>query len=148
MCLLNVLSKLDVKPDSVVAVSRAVLQVAPTNPVALEDLALALDAEQKSAEAAPVWVRLLATDTTGEAMVEKVVNALAREGNAKTAAPLIDRGTDQHPDNLPLLKLRWLVHLAERDWKGAVAAGEQLLTKDLAARSGRRFLFKIGISIS
>jgi tetratricopeptide (TPR) repeat protein len=146
MCLLNSLSKLDVKADSIIAVAQAVLQVEPTNSVALEDLAQALDFEQKSAEAAPVWVRLLATDTVSEAMVEKVVNALAREGNAKIAAPLIDRGTDQHPDNLPLLKLRWLVHLAQKDWKGAVAAGEQLLGKDLAAQGDADFYSRLSLA--
>jgi tetratricopeptide (TPR) repeat protein len=146
MCLLNALSKLDVKADSIIAVAQAVLQVEPTNSVALEDLAQALDFGQKSAEAAPVWVRLLATDTLSEAMVEKVVNALAREGNAKIAVPLIDRGTDQHPDNLPLLKLRWLVHLAEKDWKGAVAAGELLLAKDLAAQADADFYSRLSLA--
>jgi tetratricopeptide (TPR) repeat protein len=146
MCLLNSLAKLDVKADSIIAVAQAVLQVEPTNSVALEDLAQALDFEQKPADAAPVWIRLLATDTTSEAMVEKVVNALAREGNVKIAAPLIDRGTDQHPDNLPLLKLRWLVHLAQQDWKGAVAAGEQLLSKDLAAQSDGEFYSRLSLA--
>jgi tetratricopeptide (TPR) repeat protein len=117
--------------------------VAPTNSVALEDLAQALDAETKSSAAAPVWVRLLATDTSSEALIEKVVNALSREGNAKTAAPLVDRGSEQHPENLPLLKLRWLVHLAENDWKGAVIAGEQLLTKDLAAQADADFYARL-----
>ncbi|HEY4129616.1 MAG TPA: hypothetical protein VGM50_03320, partial [Gemmatimonadaceae bacterium] len=79
-------------------------------------------------------------------MVEKVVNALAREGNAKIAAPLIDRGSTQHPDNLPLLKLRWLVHLAERDWKGAVTAGETLLAKDLAAQADADFFSRLALA--
>jgi tetratricopeptide (TPR) repeat protein len=143
MCLLNALAKLDVKPDSVIAISEAVLRVAPTNAVALEDLAQALDVEDKAPDAAPVWVRLLATDSSSETLIEKVVNALSREGNAKLAAPLIDRGTDAHPDNLPLLKLRWLVHLAEHDWKNAVAAGETLLAKDLAAQSDADFYSRL-----
>src|SRR6185503_2101702 len=100
------------------------------NAIALEYLAQSLDAQGKFAIAAPVWVRLLATDTTNEELIERVVTALSRGGNAVAAQPLIDRGTDQHPDNLLLLKLRWLVHLATRDWKGAVDAGEKLLARD------------------
>lgn len=136
LCMLGSLLKLDRPPfDSVAAVARAVLTVAPANAIALEDLAQALDALGKSADAAPVWVRLQKTDTASESLVDRVVNALAREGNAKVALPIIDRGTDQHPDNLPLLKLRWLVHLAAEDWKGATEAGERLLERDAASRA-------------
>jgi tetratricopeptide (TPR) repeat protein len=117
--------------------------VAPANAVALEDLAQALDVKGSTADAAPVWVRLLATDTSNADLVEKVVNALSREGNAKIAAPLIDHGSDAHPENLPLLKLRWLVHLAERDWPGAVSAGERLLANDQAAQVDPEFYARL-----
>ncbi|MFI5228287.1 MAG: hypothetical protein ACHQWU_04415 [Gemmatimonadales bacterium] len=142
VCLLNALAKLGVSADSVIDVARAALAVAPMNAVALEDLAQALDVKG-SADAAPVWVRLLATDSSDADLVEKVVNALSREGNAKVAAPLIDRGSDAHPDNLPLLKLRWLVHLAERDWSGAVSAGEKLLAGDQAAQVDADFYARL-----
>ncbi|HXT18343.1 MAG TPA: hypothetical protein VN706_22115 [Gemmatimonadaceae bacterium] len=143
ICLLNALAKLDVSADSVIAVSQAILKVAPANPIALEDLAQALDSKGKQEAAAPEWVRLLATDSSNEALIEKVVNALAREGNARVAAPLIDRGTNEHPENLPLLKLRWLVHLAYNDWKGAIAAGERLLDKDLGAQNDPDFYSRL-----
>ena len=135
LCMLGAMLKLERPPyDSVAAVARAVVGVAPGNAIALEDLAQALDALGKPAEAAPVWVRLQKTDTTSEALVDRVVNALAREGNARLAIPIIDRGSDQHPDNVQLLKLRWLVHLAAEDWKGATVAGERWLEHDAAAR--------------
>jgi tetratricopeptide (TPR) repeat protein len=139
VCLLNALVKLGAKPDTIESVANAVLASAPTNPIALEHLAAAYEAEAKNAEAAPIWVRLLATDSTNEDLTERVVTALSREGNAKLAEPLIDRGTDSHPDNLPLLKLRWLVHLATKDWKGAIAAGEKLLARDPATQADPEF---------
>ena len=135
LCMLGALLKLERPPfDTVAAVAQAVVAVAPANPIALEHLAEALDALGQTASAAPVWVRLQRTDTTSEALVDRVVNALAREGNAKLALPIIDRGSDQHPENVQLLKLRWLVHLAAEDWKGATAAGERWLERDAAAR--------------
>ena len=135
LCMLAALLRLERPPfDTVAAVAQAVLDVAPANPIALDDLAQALDALGKPADAAPVWVKLQRTDTTSAELAERVVNALAREGNARIALPIIDRGTDQHPDNLQLLKLRWLVHLAAEDWKGATAAGERLLERDAASR--------------
>ena len=135
LCIIEAMLKLDRPPlDSVAAVARAVIAVAPTNAIALEHLAESLDALGKSADAAPVWIRLQKTDTSSESLVDRVVNALAREGNAKLAMPIIDRGTDQHPDNVQLLKLRWLVHLAAEDWKGATVSGERWLEHDASAR--------------
>ena len=147
VCLLNALSHLEVSADSVIAVSKATLAVAPENAVALEDLAQALDAKGQPRDAAPVWTKLLATDSTSDVMIEKVVNALAREGFPNLAAPIIDRGTDAHPDNLPLLKVRWLVHLAENDWKGAVLAGEQMLARDQAAQSDPDFYARLATAL-
>jgi hypothetical protein len=110
LCLLNALLASQASPDSIIAVANAVLAFAPSNPVALGDAADAYDAKRDTANAAPMWVRLIATDTVGEELVDRVVNALAREGNAHMAVPFIDRATRLHPDNLPLLKLRWLTH--------------------------------------
>jgi tetratricopeptide (TPR) repeat protein len=146
ICLLNALSHLDVSLDSMAAVSQAALAVAPANPVALEDLAQALDAKNQPSQAAPLWLRLLATDSTNDDLTEKVVNALAREGNARMAAPIIDRATEAHADNLPLLKLRWLIHLAANDWKGAVVAGERLLDRDPASQTDPDFYSRLALA--
>jgi tetratricopeptide (TPR) repeat protein len=134
VCLLSALMKLGAKPDTLIAVANAVLAVSPSSPQALEDLAQAYDALGSSDRAAPVWIRFLATDSTNEDVTERVVNALSRERNTKLAQPLIDRGADEHPDNLLLLKLRWLVHLANADWKGAIDVGERLLARDAASQ--------------
>lgn len=142
-CLLNALSRLGASPDSIVSVAQATLAISSTNAIALERLAQALDAKGQGAAAAPVWTRLLATDSANEDMIERVVNALSREGNATIAAPLIDRGTDAHPDNLPLLKLRWLVHLAAHDWRGAIECGERLLARDPASQTDPDFYTRL-----
>ncbi len=147
VCLLNALSHLDVSADSVIAVARATLAVAPENTVALEDLAQAFDLKGQARDAAPVWIKLLATDSANDTMIERVVNALAREGLPNLAAPIIDHGTDAHPDNLPLLKLRWLVHLAENDWKGAIVAGEQMLARDQAAQADPDFYIRLATAL-
>jgi tetratricopeptide (TPR) repeat protein len=142
-CLLNALSRLDAPPDSIISVAGATLTLSATNPIALERMAQALDAKGEGSAAAPFWTRLLATDSTNEDLIEHVVNALSREGNAAMAVPLIDRGSDAHPDNLPLLKLRWLVHLAANDWKRAVECGERLLARDPATQSDPDFYARL-----
>ena len=146
ICLLTALTHLGVSTDSLAAVARAALTAAPANPIALEDLAQALDVQAKSTEAAPLWLRLLATDSTNDDLTDKVVNALAREGNAILAEPIIDRATDAHVDNLPLLKLRWLIHLAANDWRGAVVAGERLLERDPASQADPDFYSRLAMA--
>jgi tetratricopeptide (TPR) repeat protein len=146
MCLLGALSKLGAKPDSIIAVAQAALNVAPANPIALEHLAVAYDALGNNGRAAPAWVKLLATDSSNEDLIDRVVNALSREGNAKIAQPLIDRGSDEHPDNLVLLKLRWLVHLATNDFKGAIAAGERLVAHDAATQADPDFYSRLALA--
>jgi tetratricopeptide (TPR) repeat protein len=142
-CLLNALSRLGASPDSIISVAQATLALSATNPIALERMAQALDAKGEGKAAAPFWTRLLATDSTNEDLIERVVNALSREGNAATAVPLIDHGSDAHPDNLPLLKLRWLVHLAANDWKAAAEQGERLLARDPATQSDPDFYVRL-----
>ncbi len=134
LCLLGALVRLGASNDSIISVARAALSVAPSNPIALEDLAQAYDAEGKSADAAPAWVRFLATDSTNEDLLERVVNALSREGKTQEAQPIIDRAVAEHAANLRLLKLEWLVHLANSDWKRAITAGDSLLARDAAAQ--------------
>jgi len=143
VCLLNALGRLEAAPDSIISVAQAALAISPANPVALERLAQALDARAQSAAAAPVWTRLLATDSTNEDLIERVVNALSHEGNATIAIPLIDRGSAAHQDNLSLLKLRWLVHLAAKDWTGAIECGERLLERDPASQADPDFYARL-----
>jgi len=142
-CLLNALSRLEASPDSIISVAQATLALSATNPIALERMAQALDAKGEGKAAAPFWTRFLATDSTNEDVIERVVNALSREGNSATAVPLIDHGSDAHPDNLPLLKLRWLVHLAANDWKAAAENGERLLLRDPATQSDPDFYVRL-----
>jgi len=54
LCLLAALQRIDAKPDSIAAVARAVLAVAPDNPIALEDLAPVYDALD-ACETAVAW---------------------------------------------------------------------------------------------
>jgi len=143
VCLLNSLARLDVQPDTTIAVAQATLASDGANPIALEALASALDRAHKESVAAPIWVKLLATDSTNEELTEKVVNALSHGGNAVLAQPIIDRATVQHAENLVLLKLKWLVHLATGDWKGAITAGEQLFAHDPATQSDAEFYVRL-----
>jgi hypothetical protein len=143
LCLLTALINQEAKPDSIITVAQAALDVSPANQVALGALADALDTEARATDAAPIWQRLVATDTMNADLLDRVVSALSREGSAAIAQPLIDRGTALHAENLRLLKLRWLVHLATSDWKGAVSTGEELMARDAATQADPEFFARL-----
>ncbi|HEY6220725.1 MAG TPA: tetratricopeptide repeat protein, partial [Gemmatimonadaceae bacterium] len=143
LCLLSALRNAGAPPDTVIAVGTAVLEVAPTNPAALADVATAEDIRGNHEAAGKLWLRFLATDSTNEELIQRVVDALAANGNAKLAVPVIDTGVARHPDNLYLMKQRWLVHLAANDWKGAIEAGEALAIKDPATRNDPDFYVRL-----
>jgi tetratricopeptide (TPR) repeat protein len=135
ICLLSAVNQLPGQhTDSIVNVARTVLGVSPADPLALEYLATALDERGDAAGAGDAWVRLLATDSLNENLIRRVVDALMREGNATQAEPIIVRGSKAFPTDLELLKLRWLVHLATRNWKDAIVVGEELRAKDEASQ--------------
>ncbi len=139
-CLLSALENMPGDhADSVIAVARALLAREPASPIALEALATSLDTTGDAAGAGDAWVRLLATDSLNASLIRRVVDALSREGSAVRAEPIIVRGVRAHPDDLELLKLEWLVHLATANWTAAVATGEQLQARDAASRADPDF---------
>ena len=128
LCLLTSITRIpNIPVDSVIAVAQAILTASPTNPIALEYLADALETRGDRAAAGSAWTRLLATDSLNEALIERVVTAMARDGNAPQAQLIIDRASEAHPKNVALLRLRWLRHLATSDWKERIAVGEAYL---------------------
>jgi tetratricopeptide (TPR) repeat protein len=134
LCLMSALAELG-RPDEMIRVGREALALAPANPIGLELIANAYETVKDRPNAADAWTRLFATDTASEAIAEKVLTALSRLGHTREAEPLVVRAVAQHPENLALLRLEWLIYLANSNWKGAIAAGESLLVKDEAARN-------------
>ncbi|MHB1863359.1 MAG: hypothetical protein ACYCVL_10355 [Gemmatimonadaceae bacterium] len=86
--------------------ARDMLAASPSDPIALEQLGLALDTRGAFADAAQARLRLLATDSLNGSLLQQVVEALSREGNARLAEPIVVRGSDANPEDLPLLTLR------------------------------------------
>jgi tetratricopeptide (TPR) repeat protein len=100
---------------------------------ALEAAAEALDTLKRRDEAADMWLRLAATDSTNLELVERVVWSMAEGGNSRRAEPLIVRVSDANPDNVRLMRQKWRVANDNRNWPLAVATGERLLAVDSEA---------------
>lgn len=85
------------------------------------------------------WSALLARDSMDAELVRRATAALSRERKFADAAPIIDRGVRLLPGRPDLVRLQWLVHLALSDWKGAIRAGQELLSIDDQSRGDPTF---------
>ncbi len=143
ICLVIALRQTRAPAPEVLQEARAVLSLDPHSVHAIEAAAIALDSLGRIDEAGAMWLRLAATDTANLDLTERVVWALAFGGNSRVAEPLIVRASTAHPDDLRLLRQRWIVQYDIRNWPGAIEAAELLLPRDETAFTDSTFLLKL-----
>jgi tetratricopeptide (TPR) repeat protein len=110
---------------------------------ALEAAAVSLDSLRRRDEAASMWLRLAATDSTNLELAERVLWSMAEGGNSRRAEPLIVRLSDQYPDNMRLMRQKWRIANDNRNWPLAVSAGEKLMANDSEASSDSIFFLRL-----
>jgi tetratricopeptide (TPR) repeat protein len=133
LCLINALAEDSASTDSIVRLAEEVLQVDPNSRLALLYTARAHAAGGDTTRAVETYTKLIALDPTNVPLQTEVVNYLAAAGNARAAIPIIDTAVINNPGDPDLLRLRFLIYLTVREWKQAIASGEDLLSTDTAA---------------
>jgi tetratricopeptide (TPR) repeat protein len=133
LCLINALAEDSASADSILAVAEEVLQIDSTSRLALLYAARAYANDGDTLRAVTTYTMLIALDPTNVPLQTEVVNYLAQAGNARSAIPIIEAAVDSNPGDPDLLRLRFLIYLTVREWKQAIAAGEDLLSTDTAA---------------
>ena len=123
--------------------ARAVLALDPGSAHAIEAAAVALDSLRRRDDAADMWLRLVATDSTNVELIGRVGWALAFGGNLHRAEPLIARASSAHPQNMNLLRQHWYIAFENRNWPAAVEAGDALLAKDALSAGDATFFLKL-----
>lgn len=142
-CLVSALVVTGAPPAQVVHEAKAVLAIDSSASIALEAAAVAYDSLRRRDESADMWLRLAATDTENLELVERVVSAMAEGGNSRHAEPLIVRVSDQHPENVRLVRQKLRVANDNRSWPLAVASGERLLASDSSALTDSVFFLRL-----
>jgi tetratricopeptide (TPR) repeat protein len=132
ICLANALVQQKASPDSVLAVANAVLAIDPRSKPALTVAYTTLNEAGKKQEAQDMLLRLVGADPSNTRLVEQVVNEFASSGQAPKAIPFVDQLVRDNPGDPNYLSLQMKVHLAAKDYKGGIAAGEELLKADTA----------------
>jgi tetratricopeptide (TPR) repeat protein len=142
-CLVWALQAVHAPVTEVLAVARQVLAIDSVSPHAIEAAALALDTLHRAGEAADMWLRFAATDTSDLELALRVIFSLVEGGSVKRAEPFVVRMSDAHPDYLPLLRQKWRVSYENRSWAHAIEAAEALLATDSTARRDSVFYLRL-----
>jgi predicted Zn-dependent protease len=133
ICLANALSESKASTDSVLAVVDDILKIDPRSKPALTLSYDALKTAGKTAEATDMLLRLVGADPTNSRLLEQVVNELASNGQAPKAVPFVDQLVSDNAGDPGFLLLQMRVHLAAKDYKRGIAAGEELMQTDTAS---------------
>lgn len=118
--------------DQILALSREIVKLDPRSRPGLSSLADAFRNADMQDSAVVALTRLLATDPGNPNLTKIVVEALADIKDPKFARPVIDEAVQLNPGDPELLKLRWLILLATRDYKEAFKQGDELARLDTA----------------
>jgi len=142
-CLLWALSATGAPANDVLDEALHVLEIDPGAAHAIEAAAMQLDTLKRRNEAADMWLRLAATDSTNLELIERVVFTMADHGNSRRAEPFIVKMSARYPDNVQLVRQKWRVCNDTRNWPLAVATGERLLAVDPEAVKDSVFYLRL-----
>jgi len=130
VCLLRAYEELAQKPDSVLRVAQALIDVDSSSIKGWEAAAAAYDQLAMRDSAGRAWSVAATLQRRDASAIGRIVMALMSDGNDSLAKPFIIEAVKDHPDDKHLAGLHWRVLLATRDWENAVRSGEALRRMD------------------
>lgn len=132
ICLANVLVQQKASADTLLKYSTEIVEIDPRSRPGLAIQAQAYRDLGNQDSAVVSLTRLLASDPTNPRLQKDVVEALAEVANPRVAKPVIDQAVELNPGDPDLLRLRWLILLATREYKEAFTQGDELVRLDTA----------------
>jgi hypothetical protein len=143
ICSLNAYLAMKAPADTVYAHADEILKIDARNRIALNAAAQALSdqsdalaatnkprADSLNDKAVQLWTTLISNDASDTRMLETVIRKIVVSANPQVAVPIIDASVNDNPGNLQLLRLQWLIHLAAKDYQGAVGIGRNMVQLD------------------
>jgi hypothetical protein len=130
ICQMNVMIEQKAPDAELLELSKEIVALDPRSRPGLARLAESYRQLKNSDSAVVTLTRLLATDPTNPRLQQDVVKALADIANPRVARPVVDEAVKQNPGEPDLLRLRWLILLAVKDYKEAFTQGDELVRLD------------------
>jgi tetratricopeptide (TPR) repeat protein len=147
ICLLNAYSNKKDSPDSIISVANQILTYDPNSTLALRNLVDAYNAKDDRKGAADAMLRLYRADPTNEAIARSVIDITAG-ANPLQALALVDSMLANSPGDVELTRKKWQLQLAARQFKNAIATGEELVKLDSTAATLDFYQRQIGAAQS
>lgn len=134
VCLANAYLVMKQPADSIIGITSRVIELDQRNRPALRILAQAYKDAGNAERAVETWTRLLAADPKNARLAQEITAEIASlPGQARLAKPIILQAVQENPGDPDLIRLKWLILLTTRDWKEAIATGEEMVRTDTAA---------------
>lgn len=130
MCLLAVLSRSKAPQGEIAKVARELATLDPRSNVALAYLADTYRAKKESDSLVVVLTNMLRNEPKNAELQVQVVREIADSKNPAIARPIIDSAVVLNPGDPELLKLRWQILRAIKDYKAMLEQGEELVRLD------------------
>lgn len=132
VCLANVMVEQKVADRELLKVATEITDIYPNSRPGLSLRAQAFRALDMPDSAITALATLLTTNPNDARLQKDVIEAISAFGNPRAARPIVEEAVARNPGDSDLLRLRWLILLAVRDYKEAFEAGEELVRLDTA----------------
>lgn len=130
ICMANVMITQKAGAAEQLAIAKEIVAIDPRSRPGLAILASSYRALGQQDSAVVSLTRLLATDPKNPRLQKDVVEELASVANPRLAKPVIDTAVMLNPGDPDLLRLRWRILLATKDYKEAFTQGDELVKLD------------------
>ena len=145
LCLMDTYSREQQPIDSIIRAADAVLRIDSTSVLALMNLVSAYRERHDTANTVDAMRRLVVYRPD---LRSDLIQILGQMNRPKSALPIVAEMLRETPGDPTLLKQRWLLLLADHQWKEARRAGEELVRNDTSAATRDYFTRSIAAALS
>ena len=133
--------------DSVMRVANEIVQIDPDNEIAITELVEAHRARGDTAKAIEFSMKLFRLNQMNTATGLSIISFLGSVGAPDSALVIVGTMKTNNPGDASLIESEWKLLLAKRDWKRALAAGEEMVKFDTTKADTSYFNRQIGAAI-
>jgi hypothetical protein len=144
LCLMSAFTLGKGSPDSIISAANAVLAVDPASMLALTNLVEAYSAKGDKDKSIEFQLKVYRADPANTAIVTDIIQKLAQSGAPDKALPMIDSLLLNNPGDPAMLATKWKLQLAAKQYKAALATGDELIKIDTAAATLDYYQRQIG----
>src|SRR2546430_7916379 len=143
LCLMSAYQYGKSGPDSVLRVAEQIIRTDSTNTLAMRNAVDAYTAKGDTTRAVQTMVRLARVDPT---VRQTLLGMLGAMNKPELALPIANEMLADNPGDPQLLRMRFLLYASAKDYKRALAAGEEWMKADTSAANADLYTRLIAIA--